>query len=96
MIGMNKVTVSVKTDKDTKEGLQQLASQLGLSFSALVNAQFRQLLRTRRIVLDDNYPTMEVDEATAKELDEAYKDIKAGKVNKDFTNIDDFIRDLEA
>ena len=88
--------ISVKTDKATKEGIQQLASQLGLSCSALVNAQFKQLLRTRQIVLDGNYPIMEVDEATAKELDEAHKDIEAGKVSKDFTNVDDFIRDLEA
>ena len=67
-----------------------------MSFSALVNAQFKQLLRSRRITLDDSYPIMEVDEATAKELDQAHKDIEAGKVSKDFTTVEALIEDLES
>lgn len=53
---MNKVVVNIKTDLETKEAAQLLANELGLTLSALINTQLKQLIHQRRLVLDAPYP----------------------------------------
>ncbi len=93
---MNKVIVNIKTDPETKKAAQLLANELGLTLSALINAQLKQLIHHRRLVLDAPYPTISVDAKMEKELDEAYKEIEAGQISKPFDNVDDFLNDLKA
>ncbi|MBI4599789.1 hypothetical protein HY732_02610 [Candidatus Uhrbacteria bacterium] len=42
-----KTMMSIKTDKEVKEGVQEFAREIGMPVSTLVNAYFRDLLRTR-------------------------------------------------
>jgi antitoxin component of RelBE/YafQ-DinJ toxin-antitoxin module len=46
---MNTAILNIKTDPETKEQLKAFASNLGLPVSALLNAQIRQMLRTRKV-----------------------------------------------
>ena len=93
---MSKVGIHLKIEESTKQALQALADDWGMSLSTLANLQFKQLARRQRLVLDADFPIMEMDEATEKELDKVYKEIKAGQVSRDFTDIDSFMADLES
>lgn len=42
-----KTVINIKTDKEVKENAQKIASDLGLSLSAIINASLRQLIRSR-------------------------------------------------
>jgi addiction module RelB/DinJ family antitoxin len=46
---MTKTMFNIKTDKDVKEEAQQIASELGLTLSAIVNASLKQFIRERRV-----------------------------------------------
>ncbi len=93
---MHKVVVNIKTDFETKEAAQLLANELGLTLSALINAQLKQFIYHRRLVLDAPYPVIAVDAKTEKTLDEVYKEVEAGQVSKSFDNVDDFLKDLKS
>ena len=93
---MSKVGIHLKIEESTKQALQTLADDWGMSLSTLANLQFKQLARRQRLVLETDFPIMEMDEATEKELDKVYKEIKAGQVSRDFTDIDSFMADLES
>lgn len=41
--------MSIKTDKEVKEGVQEFAREIGLPVSTIVNAYFKELLRTREV-----------------------------------------------
>ncbi len=49
---MSSVVVNIKTEENVKKQAQNIASELGLSLSSLINAYLRQLVRTRRIEFD--------------------------------------------
>ena len=51
---MNTAILNIKTDPETKEQLKTFASNLGLPVSALLNAQIRQMLRTRKVEFEAN------------------------------------------
>lgn len=53
-----KVGVYIKLDKDVQVGAQKLAAQLGFSLSTLINAQLKQFIRSRKLVLE-LYPSKE-------------------------------------
>jgi len=42
-----KTVINIKTDKEIKEKAQELARELGVPLSTLVNAYLRQFIRTR-------------------------------------------------
>lgn len=44
-----KIIVNLKTDKDVKEKAQELASDLGLTLSAVINAYLKQFIRNREV-----------------------------------------------
>jgi antitoxin component of RelBE/YafQ-DinJ toxin-antitoxin module len=48
---MNKAILNVKTDPDTKQQLQEFAAELGVPVSVIMNAQIKQMLRDRKVVL---------------------------------------------
>jgi len=45
--GNMKTVINIKTDKEIKEKAQELARELGVPLSTLVNAYLRQFIRTR-------------------------------------------------
>lgn len=94
MGNMNKVVVNIKTDPETKEAAQALADDLGLTLSALINTQLKQLIHHRRLVLDAPYPAMKIDAKTERELDEAYKEIAEGQVSQPFDSVEALMKDL--
>jgi antitoxin component of RelBE/YafQ-DinJ toxin-antitoxin module len=48
---MNKTTINIKIDTETKTQIQKFAAELGVPVSVIVNAQIKQMLRDRKIVL---------------------------------------------
>jgi antitoxin component of RelBE/YafQ-DinJ toxin-antitoxin module len=48
---MTKTILNIKTDPETKEQLQRFAAELGVPVSAIMNAQIKQMLRDRKIIL---------------------------------------------
>lgn len=49
---MNTAVINIKTEKALKKQVQSIASDLGLSLSALINVYLKQLVRTRKVELD--------------------------------------------
>lgn len=46
---MSKSVINFKIDAEVKEEAQKLAKELGMPLSAIVNAQLRELIRTRML-----------------------------------------------
>ena len=47
---MSQIAVTIKIDADVKAHAQKLASRLGLSLSAIVENQLKEVIRERRVV----------------------------------------------
>jgi len=48
---MNKAILNFRTDPDTKLQIQELAAELGVPVSVILNAQIKQILRDRKLIL---------------------------------------------
>ena len=48
---MNNATINIKVDPQTKQQIQDFAAELGIPVSAILNAQIKQILRDRTVVL---------------------------------------------
>ena len=83
-------------DPTKKKAMQNLAAAMGLNLTSLINIQCDQLLKSRRLVLDDALPVADLDAPTQKAVDEALQDVKAGRVSPAFDNLDDLIKSLPA
>ncbi|MBI1857174.1 hypothetical protein HYS01_02785 [Candidatus Saccharibacteria bacterium] len=73
---MNTSVISIKTDPKTKKELQGFAESLGMTVSGLINAQVRQMLRDRKVVLTD---TLEPTPYLENIMRQTEKDLKTGK-----------------
>ncbi len=71
-----KTLISIKTDVEVKRGIQEIAEELGIPLSTIVNAYFKRLLRERRV--DFSLP-LRPNKKTAKLLREAHEDYKKGR-----------------
>lgn len=71
-----KTVINIKTDLEVKKTAQELAKELGLTLSAIVNAYLKQFIRTKEVYFS-NVPRM----STALEnlLGEVEKDIKGDR-----------------
>ncbi|PIP22855.1 MAG: hypothetical protein COZ91_01875 [Candidatus Nealsonbacteria bacterium CG_4_8_14_3_um_filter_39_7] len=47
-----KTVINVKTDKDVKENAQRIATTLGFSLSAIINANLKQFIRNKEVYFD--------------------------------------------
>jgi addiction module RelB/DinJ family antitoxin len=75
---MDTSVVNVKVDPEVKKQAQRVADELGLSLSAIIKAQLKQLIRTKTVnvsALEEN-PT----EYFVQLLKEAEADVAAGRV----------------
>jgi antitoxin component of RelBE/YafQ-DinJ toxin-antitoxin module len=73
---MNNVILNIKTDATTKQQLQKFAAELGIPVSVIMNAQIKQMLRDRKIVLStelDPTPYLE------KVMEQVESDLVANK-----------------
>lgn len=46
-----KTIINIKADKDVKKRAQDVARELGLPLSTVINAYLKQFIRTRRVIL---------------------------------------------
>lgn len=86
-----KIAISIKVDEDVKRQAQKVASDAGLTLSALVSSYLTNIAATRRIELfapEPMTPRLE------KLIAEVEKERQDGKISKPFDSIDDFIADL--
>lgn len=73
---MNKTIINIKTDPETKEQIQEFAAELGVPVSVIMNAQIKQMLRDRKIVLSTE---LEPTPYLVKIMEQVEKDLKAGR-----------------
>ena len=71
-----KTIINIKTDKEVKKNAQKLAEELGLSLSAVINAQLKQFIRNKSINLS-SIPQMSKDLENL--LGKVEKDLKTKK-----------------
>ncbi len=90
---MSKVAISVKVDKEIKESAQEVAKQMGLNLSSLVNAYLHQVVRTRHVEL---YAPEQMTPHLEKQLKGVEERRKKGQVSESYDNIDDFMKALES
>jgi antitoxin component of RelBE/YafQ-DinJ toxin-antitoxin module len=73
---MTKAILNIKTDPQTKRQIQEFAAELGVPVSVIMNAQIKQMLRDRRIVLSTE---LEPTPYLVKIMEQVEKDLKTGK-----------------
>ncbi len=75
-VHMSKTIINIKTDAKTKRELKQFAAELGMPMTAIINAQIKQMLRSRTVTLTtDLKPTPYLE----KILLDVEEDLKTGK-----------------
>ncbi len=85
--------IHIKADKEVKENAQEIARNMGLSLSAVINASLRNFIRTRELIFSD-VPVMTPE--LEKLLDTVEKDIKHNRnLSPTFKNMDEAIKYLE-
>jgi len=90
---MSDATLTIRTDKKTKQQIADFAASVGLSTTSLMLAATMQAVRTGEVRL---MPTLEPTPYLEKIMREADADIKIGKnLSPIFENADDFLADLE-
>ena len=70
-----KTIINIKTDKEVKENAQEVAAELGLTLSAIINASLKQFIRSRELYFS-TFPTM------TKELEELVAQARNDYKNK--------------
>ncbi len=80
---MSKVVLNVKTDADVKERAQQIARQLGVPLSLVVNAYLKEFIREQKLSLS---MTPQIRPEVGKLLRQASADHAAGKNISDTFN----------
>jgi len=88
---MNTTIINFKTDKTVKEKAQEVAKQMGLNLSDIMNVYLRDFIRKKEL----NIKLEEPNEKTIKKIKAALKEIKDGNVSPSFDNVDEAIRWLD-
>ncbi len=73
---MTKTIINIKTDPATKQQIQEFAAELGVPVSVIMNAQIRQMLRDRKVVLSTQ---LEPTPYLVKIMEQVEEDLKANK-----------------
>lgn len=82
-----KTTLHTKIDKDIKERAQNLANELGVPISTIINSQLREFVRSGTFQVSRE---PQIKESVLKEILKASKDAKEGKnISPEFDNIED-------
>jgi addiction module RelB/DinJ family antitoxin len=87
-----KTTTSIKLDTKIKEEATELANELGLSLSSVINATLKQFVTERRVVLS---VAPEFNDKTKKDFLVLEADVRAGKnLSETYTNVEDLKKAL--
>ncbi len=87
-----KTTTSIKLDEEVKEKAADLAAELGLSLSSVINASLKQFIKERRLTISLE---PELNATSKKALREALRDMKAKKnLVGPFSNVSDLRKSL--
>lgn len=70
---MSKTIINIKTDPQTKRELKKFAAELGMPMTSLINAQIKQMLRSRAVNLSTELEPTPYLEKIIKEADADYK-----------------------
>jgi len=89
---MSKV-ITIKTDDETKRAAQELASDMGLTLSSLINSYLKQVIVTRRIEI---YAPEQMTPKLGKLIEEVERERKTGEVSEAYDNADDFLTALKS
>ena len=73
---MTKTILNIKTDPQTKQQIQEFAAELGVPVSVIMNAQIKQMLRDRKVVLSTE---LEPTPYLVKVMKQVEEDLKTGK-----------------
>lgn len=73
---MTKAIINIKTDPETKLQMQAFAHELGVPVSVIMNAQIKQLLRDRKIVLSTE---LEPTPYLVRIMEQVERDLPSGK-----------------
>jgi addiction module RelB/DinJ family antitoxin len=88
----NTAVINIKTNPKIKKEAQAVASNLGLSLSAVINAYLHQLVRNKKVEYDmEAHPSPRL----IKAIREAEKDYKEGKTFS-FDNVNDALKFLRS
>ena len=86
---MNSAVINIKTEPATKKQAQDVAREMGLSLSSIINAYLKRLVRTKKIEIDlQEKPSKYLINA----MRHAEKDLKEGKASPTFDNAEDAIK----
>ena len=80
---MNTAVIITKTEPEVKKMAQQVAKEIGVSLSSLLNAYLKQLVRTRKVEFDLGEVPSEYLKSVIKRAEENYK---KGKTSPAFKN----------
>jgi antitoxin component of RelBE/YafQ-DinJ toxin-antitoxin module len=73
---MTKTILNIKTDPATKQQIQEFAAELGVPVSVIMNAQIKQMLRDRKVVLSTQ---LEPTPYLVKIMEQVEEDLKLNK-----------------
>ena len=85
--------ISIRTDSDTKAGVENLYSEFGLSVSDAVNIFFRISLLRNGLPFEMRIPNSNAE--TLEAIEEVQKMKQNPSMYKGFRNIDDLFRELD-
>lgn len=92
---MSTVSINIKTDPEVKIKAQQVAAELGLSLSGVVNGYLKQLVRTKTVYFSLDRDKENPSPYLIKALQESEADRKADRTSPGFKNVQDAIRWLQ-
>jgi addiction module RelB/DinJ family antitoxin len=88
-----KTILNIKTDKSLKEEAQQVAAELGIPLSTVMNSFLRRFVRDREVTFStDKYRMTPYLEKVVKEARAEYE---AGKTSGPFESADELIKHLD-
>ena len=85
---MNTTIINIRTQPDVKKAAQQVAEDLGINLSALINGFLKQLIKTKAINLE---VTEEPSDYLLQILKDTKEEIEKGEVSPMFENSDEAI-----
>lgn len=83
--------ITIKTDAETKKAAQDLAKELGLTLSTLINSYLKQVIVTRRVEL---YAPEPMTPKLTKLLKESEAEIRRGDIGQEYDDVNEFLASL--
>ncbi|MCG2694459.1 type II toxin-antitoxin system RelB/DinJ family antitoxin [Candidatus Parcubacteria bacterium] len=88
-----KTVLNIKTDVEVKKSAQEIAKELGLPISTIVNTFLRQFIRDKQVTFSTY---SEPSDYLKKIIEEAEKDLITGKIEGPFGSVDLLMNSLKS